>query len=162
MALILGSKGVEGDVDVHTIAVHTGKSIYGGLGADQAEKVARDVRRFSKVGDSGLDWPGIPVEVTDGTFEEVVRRYPVVVVDCWAEWCAPCRMVAPVIEELARDYRGRILFGKLNVDSNVRTAQQYGIMSIPTLLVFKNGHLADQLVGAMPRTMLEPQIAKHL
>ena len=116
----------------------------------------------SKVDDSRHDWPSIPVEVTDGTFEEVIGRYPVVVVDCWAEWCAPCRMVAPVVEELAQDYRGRILFGKLNVDSNVRTAQQYGIMSIPTLLVFKNGHLADQLVGAMPRNMLEPQIAKHL
>ena len=111
---------------------------------------------------SGYDWPSIPVEVTDGTFEEVIRRYPVVVVDCWAEWCGPCRMVAPVIEELARDYRGRILFGKLNVDSNVRTAQQYGIMGIPTLLVFKNGQLADQVVGAMPRSMLEPKIAQHL
>jgi thioredoxin 1 len=116
----------------------------------------------NKVDNSGLDWPGIPVEVTDGTFKEVLRRYPVVVVDCWAEWCAPCRMVAPVLEELARDYRGRILFGKLNVDSNVMTAQQYGIMSIPTLLIFKNGHLVDQFVGAMPRNMLEPQIAKYV
>jgi thioredoxin 1 len=116
----------------------------------------------NKVDNSGLDWPGIPVEVTDGTFKEVLRRYPVLVVDCWAEWCAPCRMVAPVLEELARDYRGRILFGKLNVDSNVMTAQQYGIMSIPTLLIFKNGHLVDQLVGAMPRNMLEPQIAKYV
>jgi thioredoxin 1 len=116
----------------------------------------------NKVDDSGLDWPGIPVEVTDGTFKEVIRRYPVVVVDCWAEWCAPCRMVTPVLEELARDYRGRILFGKLNVDSNAMTAQQYGIMSIPTLLVFKNGHLTNRLVGAMPRNMLEPQIAKYV
>jgi thioredoxin 1 len=58
----------------------------------------------SKVDDSRPDWPSIPVEVTDGTFKEVIRKYPVVVVDCWAEWCAPCRMVAPVVEELARDY----------------------------------------------------------
>jgi thioredoxin 1 len=71
-------------------------------------------------------------------------------------------MVAPVVEELARDYRGRIVFGKLNVDSNVRTAQQYGIMGIPTLLVFKNGQLANQIVGAMPRSMLEPKIAKYV
>jgi thioredoxin 1 len=115
-----------------------------------------------KVDDSRHDWPSIPVEVTDGNLEEVIRKYPVVVVDCWAEWCAPCRMVAPVVEELARDYRGRIVFGKLNVDSNVRTAQQYGIMSIPTLLVFKNGQIANRLVGAMPRDMLEPQIAKYI
>ena len=115
-----------------------------------------------KVDDSRPDWPSIPVEVTDGTFKEVIRKYPVVVVDCWAEWCAPCRMVAPVVEELARDYRGRIVFGKLNVDSNVRTAQQYGIMSIPTLLVFKKGQLANRLVGAMPRNMLEPQITRFM
>ena len=116
----------------------------------------------SKVDDSRPDWPSMPVELADAAFEEFIRKYPVVVVDCWAEWCAPCRMVAPVVEELSRDYRGRIVFGKLNVDSNVRTAQQYGIMSIPTLLVFKNGQLADRLVGAMPKDMLEPQIAKYL
>jgi thioredoxin 1 len=116
----------------------------------------------SKPDDSTDGWPTMPIELADGTFSEVIRKYPLVVVDCWAEWCAPCRMVGPVVEELARDYRGRIVFGKLNVDSNVRTAQQYGIMSIPTLLVFKNGQLANQLVGAMPRYMLEPQITMYL
>jgi thioredoxin 1 len=116
----------------------------------------------SKADDSTDGWPTMPIELVDGTFNEVIRKYPLVVVDCWAEWCAPCRMVGPVVEELARDYRGRIVFGKLNVDSNVRTAQQYGIMSIPTLLVFKNGQLANQLVGAMPRYMLEPQITMYL
>jgi thioredoxin 1 len=116
----------------------------------------------SNVHDSRHDWPSMPVELTDQTFKEVIHKYPVVVVDCWAEWCAPCRMVAPVVEELAQDYRGRIVFGKLNVDSNVRTAQQYGIMSIPTLLVLKNGQLANRLVGAMPKEMLEPQIAKYV
>jgi len=116
----------------------------------------------SKADDSTDGWPTMPIELADGTFNEVIRKYPLVVVDCWAEWCAPCRMVGPVVEELARDYRGRIVFGKLNVDSNVTTAQQYGIMSIPTLLVFKNGQLANQLVGAMPRDMLEPQITKYL
>jgi len=116
----------------------------------------------SKADDSTDGWPTMPIELADVTFSEVIRKYPLVVVDCWAEWCAPCRMVGPVVEELARDYRGRIVFGKLNVDSNVRTAQQYGIMSIPTLLVFKNGQLANQLVGAMPRDMLEPQITMYL
>jgi len=126
------------------------------------KKLREMIRAGNKVGDSKDDWPSMPIEITDETFREVIGKYPVVVVDCWAEWCAPCRMVAPVVEELARDYRGRIVFGKLNVDSSPRTAQEYGIMGIPTLLVFKNGHLADQLVGAMPRDMLEPQIAKHL
>ena len=116
----------------------------------------------SKIDESGHDWPGGPVELSDDTFKEVIRKYPLVVVDCWAEWCAPCRMVAPVVEELARDYRRRIVFGKLNVDSNAGTAQQYGIMGIPTLLVFKNGQLVNQIVGAMPRSMLEPKITQHL
>jgi len=103
-----------------------------------------------------------PVEVTDATFAETVRNNPLVVVDCWAPWCAPCRMVAPVIEELARDYAGKILFGKLNVDENPSVAMQYQIMSIPTLLVFKNGRLVDRIVGAMPRQMLEPKITRYL
>ena len=84
------------------------------------------------------------------------------VIDCWAPWCGPCRFVSPVIEELARDYVGKISFGKLNVDKNQRVATQYGIMSIPTLLVFKEGKLVDKIVGAMPRQMLEPKITKHL
>jgi thioredoxin 1 len=119
-------------------------------------------KRGDKADDPTDGWPTMPIELADATFNEVICRYPLVVVDCWAEWCAPCRMVGPVVEELARDYRGRIVFGKLNVDSNVRTPQQYGIMSIPTLLVFKNGQLANQLVGAMPRDMLEPQITMYL
>ena len=103
-----------------------------------------------------------PVEVTDATFKEMIHEHPLVVVDCWAPWCAPCRMVAPVIEEMARDFAGKILFGKLNVDENPEVAVQYQIMSIPTLLVFKNGKLIDRIVGAMPRQMLEPRITGYL
>jgi len=103
-----------------------------------------------------------PVEVTDATFKETMQNHPLVVVDCWAPWCAPCHMVAPVIEEMARDYAGRILFGKLNVDENPEAATQYQIMGIPTLLVFKNGKLVDRIVGALPRQMLEPKITHYL
>ena len=103
-----------------------------------------------------------PVEVTDGTFREVVQKNPLVVIDCWAPWCGPCHIVAPVVEKLARDYAGKILFGKLNVDENRRTAIQYQIMSIPTMLVFKNGKLVDRIIGAMPRQMLEPRIKRYL
>lgn len=105
---------------------------------------------------------GKPVEVTDSTFEETIQKAPLVVVDCWAAWCGPCRMVAPIIEELAKDFAGKILFGKLNVDTNKKVATQYGIMSIPTLLVFKNQKLVDRIVGAMPRQGLEPKITRHL
>lgn len=103
-----------------------------------------------------------PIEVTDATFKETIQSHSLVVVDCWAAWCGPCRMVAPIIEEMARDYAGRILFGKLNVDENREVATQYEIMSIPTLLVFKNGQLVDRVVGAMPRQMLEPKITRYL
>ena len=103
-----------------------------------------------------------PVEVTDATFKETIQNHPLVVVDCWAPWCGPCRMIAPVIEEMARDHAGRILFGKLNVDENQEVATQYEIMSIPTLLVFRNGKLVDRIVGVMPRQMLEPKITRYL
>ena len=105
---------------------------------------------------------GKPIEVTDATFKETVQNHPLVVVDCWAPWCGPCQMVAPIIEEMARDYAGRILFGKLNVDENQEVAMEYQIMGIPTLLVFKNGKLVDRIVGAMPRQVLEPKMKRYL
>jgi thioredoxin 1 len=101
-----------------------------------------------------------PITVTDATFKETIQNYPLIVVDCWAAWCGPCRMIGPVVEELAQDYCGRIVFGKLNVDENPDVACEFQIMSIPTLLVFKNGKLVDRIVGAMPRQMLEQRITR--
>jgi len=106
--------------------------------------------------------PPLVLELTEGNFDEVITSYPLLVVDCWAPWCAPCRMVTPVIEELAKDYQGKITFAKLNVDDNQSVAMRFQIMSIPTLLIFKNGVLVDQKVGAMPRPMLEPELIKHI
>ena len=103
-----------------------------------------------------------PIEVTDATFEETVQNHPLVVVDCWATWCGPCHMVAPIIEELARDYAGKVLFGKLNVDKNPATTMRYQIMSIPTLLVFNHGKLVDKIIGASPRRILEAKITRRL
>jgi len=105
---------------------------------------------------------GVPIEVTDATFNEVIKKSFLVVIDCWAPWCAPCRMVGPIIEELAKDYAGKILFGKLNVDVNQKVPMEHMIMSIPTLLIFKNGQLVDRLVGVMPKKILEPKITKYL
>ena len=103
-----------------------------------------------------------PIEIADNTFDKIIQDNPLVVVDCWAPWCGPCRMVAPVLEELAQDYSGKILFGKLNVDENQNITTRYQIMSIPTLLVFKDGNLVDRIVGAIPKDMLEPKITKFL
>ena len=98
--------------------------------------------------------PDSPVEVTDADFDTFVNKFSPVVIDCWAPWCGPCQMVGPIIEELAKEYSGRVVFGKLNVDSNQNTARKYGIMSIPTLLVFKDSKLVGQQVGAMPKDAL--------
>jgi thioredoxin 1 len=99
-------------------------------------------------------WPDSPVHLLDVDVDETIKKYPTVVVDCWAVWCGPCRMIGPVIEDLAKELKGKIVFGKLNVDENPQTSMKYKIMSIPTLLVFKNGSLVDRLVGAMPKDML--------
>ena len=104
---------------------------------------------------------GTVLELTDATFDAAVRDNPSLVVDCWAVWCGPCRMVAPVIEELAKDYEGKIAFGKLDVDKNRATAARFQIQSIPTILFFKNGKLVDQKLGAMPKAMLEPIVLKN-
>jgi thioredoxin 1 len=103
-----------------------------------------------------------PVEVNDENFNEVINNGGLVVVDCWAAWCGPCRIISPVIEELAKDYAGKIVFGKLNVDENRKVPTEHQIMSIPTILVFKEGKLVDRIVGAMPKRILEPRITKHL
>jgi thioredoxin 1 len=99
-------------------------------------------------------WPDTPIHILDADIEETLKKFPTVVIDCWAPWCGPCRMIGPVIEELAKEMQGKIVFGKLNVDENPQTSMKYRIMSIPTLLIFKNGTLVDQLIGAMPKEML--------
>ena len=103
--------------------------------------------------------PTHPVEITDRTFNEEVLSFPgPVLVDCWAPWCGPCRMVAPIMDQLASEYAGRVKIVKLNTDDNPATASQFGIQSIPTLLVFNNGRQVNRLVGALPKGEIE----KHL
>ncbi len=105
--------------------------------------------------------PDAPLTVTDADFDNTVGKYDTIVVDCWAPWCGPCRMVGPVIDELAKEMQGKIVFGKLNVDENPNTSQRHNIMSIPTLLIFKNGKLVDQLVGAYPKEELKKKLEVH-
>jgi len=105
---------------------------------------------------------GKPIVLTDKTFEETVARLPLTVVDFWASWCGPCRMVAPIIDQLAEEYAGRVTFGKLNVDENPVVSNVFQIQSIPSLLVFKNGKLVDGLIGAAPKQLIESRIRPHL
>jgi len=101
-----------------------------------------------------------PITISDDDFAEFVKTHPNVVVDAWAPWCGPCKRIAPILDELAAEYDGKVAIGKLNTDDNQRTAMQYGIMSIPTLLVFKDGERVDQVVGLMPKDALQAKFNK--
>jgi thioredoxin 1 len=104
-----------------------------------------------------------PVPVTDKTFDEEVLKSPTpVLVDFWATWCAPCKMIAPVLEEIAREKDGTLKIVKLDVDENPETAQKYGVMSIPTLLVFKGGREVNRLIGYMPKNQILQRIGANL
>ena len=104
-----------------------------------------------------------PFAVTDTDFDEKVLKSNVpVLVDFWADWCMPCKMIAPIVEELSQEYDGKLDFAKLDVDSNPSTAMTYGVRSIPTLLIFKEGKPVDQIVGAVPKGVLKKKIDSSL
>jgi thioredoxin 1 len=104
-----------------------------------------------------------PVELTDSSFEtEVLKSTLPVLIDFWAIWCGPCRMVSPIVEEIAGEYAGKLKVGKVDVDSNPATAMQYGIRSIPTLLLFKDGQVIEQIVGAVPKRVIVDKLSRHL
>lgn len=104
-----------------------------------------------------------PIEITDDTFnDEVVNSETPVLVDFWAEWCGPCKMIAPIVEELAEEFDGKIKFTKLDVDSNPQSAMNFGIRGIPTLLIFHDGKPVDQVVGAVPKSVLKKRLEAAL
>lgn len=102
------------------------------------------------------------IEITDANFAEIISTDKPVLVDFWAEWCGPCKMIGPVVEELAGDYQGKAIIGKLDVDSNPNISAKYGIRSIPTLLLFKNGEIVDKQVGAVNKSILAKKLDAQL
>jgi thioredoxin 1 len=104
-----------------------------------------------------------PIEITDANFEQEVLKSDVpVLLDFWAVWCGPCKMIAPFVQEIANEYEGKIKVGKVDVDNNPQTAMTYGIRSIPTLLIFKGGKIADQIIGAVPKNTIVNKIEGQL
>lgn len=106
---------------------------------------------------------GTTVTITDDNFQdEIEGTQGLSMVDFWAAWCGPCRMIAPIVEQLATEYEGKLKVGKLDVDANQRTSARFNVRSIPTILFFKDGKLVDQVVGALPKPHLERKIQEHL
>ncbi|HKJ96964.1 MAG TPA: thioredoxin [Thermoplasmataceae archaeon] len=129
----------------------------------------RKMEEMMKMNDQNRDdkievesYPTKPIELTDSNFSQEIGKNSVMLVDFWAEWCGPCRMVSPIIDELAKEYAGKMTFGRLNVDENPSVAGAFQIRSIPTLLVFKDGKVVDGLLGAAPKQYIESKIQPHL
>lgn len=99
-----------------------------------------------------------PLELTDANFDETLKSDKPVLVDFWAEWCGPCKMIGPIVEELAGEYDGKAVVAKLNVDENPQVTGRFGVRSIPTLLVFKNGQIVDKQIGAVPKSVLAQKL----
>jgi len=124
----------------------------------RAKKLRKMIQR-----DGGKEAGKNVIELNDSTFDEVLQKTNgPLLVDFWAAWCMPCRIMAPVVEELARDYAGKAVFAKVNVDENPGTALRYQVMSIPTFIIFKNGRPAERIVGAVGREPLKGALNKHL
>ena len=126
------------------------------------EKMLREMMTSNTSNGDKAQVSAKPMELNDRTFKGEVAKHDLMVVDFWAPWCGPCQYVSPIVEELARDYAGKVAFGKLNVDDNPMVSTQFRVMSIPTIMFFKKGRLVDMQIGAVPKQFLDQKIKKHM
>jgi len=127
---------------------------------DESKKLLELKKKYLQKELPELAYPETPIEVSEDSFYSLIEKYRLLVVDCWAPWCAPCKALAPIIESLAKELKGKVVFAKLNVDKNKAIASAFDVMNIPTLLVFKNGKLIDRLVGVYSRDLLLSKIRR--
>ncbi len=125
-------------------------------------KLVEMMRRTRAQLQSAEKYEGKPIILSDATFSSEISKYPLMVVDFWAAWCGPCRMVAPIVEQLAKEYSGRVAFGKLNVDENPLTSSEFQVESIPTLLIFRDGEPVDGIIGTAPKYQIESKLKAQL
>ncbi|KAA0002856.1 MAG: thioredoxin [Thermoplasmata archaeon] len=129
---------------------------------DELEEIrARLLKKLMSKEEKKMEMPSKPIHVS-GDLNDIISKYDVVVVDFWAPWCQPCKIVEPIVEKLAKEMKGKVVFAKVNSDRNRKLAMKYKIMSIPTLLLFKNGRLAARQVGAVPYDMLKAWIGRYI
>ena len=129
---------------------------------DQKEQERIREKKLVELKQKNQEMDQVPVHVTDSNFNEITRKHPLVLIDFWAAWCGPCQALTPTIKELAREYAGKILVGKLNVDENPQTAECFQVFSIPTMLIMKNGEEIDRIVGCVQKKYIEAALRKHL
>ena len=132
------------------------------MGSEEKELERLRRKKLSELGKAKADADDKPVHITDSSFKEVTGKSGVALVDFWAAWCGPCRSLAPTIEELAKEYAGRVFVGKLNVDENPQTAECFQVFSIPTMLIMKNGEEVDRIVGCVQKKYIEAALKKHV
>ena len=130
--------------------------------SDEKELERMRQKKLAELGEKRQEVDNKPVHITDSSFKEITSKHTLALVDFWAAWCGPCQSLAPTIEELAKEYAGKILIGKLNVDENPQTAECFQVFSIPTMLIMKNGEEIDRIVGCVQKKHIEAALRKHL
>lgn len=130
--------------------------------SDEKELEHMREKKLTELREKKQEMSNEPIHVTDSNFNEITKKHALALIDFWAAWCGPCKALAPTIEELAKEYAGRILVGKLNVDENPKTAECFQVFSIPTMLIMKNGEEIDRIVGCVQKKYIEASLRKHL
>jgi thioredoxin 1 len=127
---------------------------------DELRRIRKE--KLAEMKEKQQEMSGGPVHVTDSDFDNVVKKHSLALIDFWAPWCGPCLALGPTIEELNKEYAGKVFVGKLNVDENPKTAECFGVFSIPTMVIMKNAQEVDRIVGCVPKKSIDDVVKKHL